>query len=129
MGYKSKEGKRTRRGKKRRVRSFSDVVEMLYSAASTKPKKRAPSRRAKIVKTKKSRKQKLTGGEKIKLPVSLGKNHYEYVCNCGPYISGFYNVKEIEKINDRKGTGTIGVFRRSAAEMRRFSTHRDPVCP
>ena len=124
MALSKKVKKRSRRGKRRRERSF---FEALYSAASTKPaKKKKPSRKAKKVSSSKGTPHDRRG-KKIAKPV--GYEHYEYVCNCGPYVTGFYNVKEVDKVNDRKGTGTIGVFRRSAAQMRKFSMHREPVCP
>jgi hypothetical protein len=126
LALSKKAKQRSRRGKRRRERSF---FEALFAAVSTKPAKKKPSRKAKVS-SEFTRGKKLAKQRRLKgVAKPVGYEHYEYVCNCGPYVTGFYNVKEVDKKNGVKGTGTIGVFRRSAAQMRKFSMHRESVCP
>lgn len=95
---------RTRSRKRGRVRTSFDLIASIYSAAAPKKKKKrkSPLRRS-----------------SSKNP--LGTKHEEFVCSCGPYVTGFYYVKNFD--------GRVGVFRRSAARMRQFALRKDPTCP
>lgn len=83
--------RRSRGSARRRL----DLVSWFYAAAAPKPKTR-----------------------KGKRPKKMHYRDYEVVCQCGPYIRGFYNVKNVG--------GKATMIRRSAAAMRKFALKRDP---
>lgn len=51
----------------------------------------------------------------------LGSRHFQRVAEIGPYVPGFYVVKNVD--------GKAIVYRRSAIEMRRFPGHLGYPCP
>jgi len=71
-----------------------------------KPLRRAPARRVKLLTTAKH---------------PLGSRHMERVAEIGPYVPGFYTVKN--------ESGKAIVYRRSAVEMRRYPAHLGYPCP
>jgi len=51
----------------------------------------------------------------------LGSRHFERVAEIGPYVPGFYVVRNVD--------GKAVVYRRSAVEMRRYPAHLGYPCP
>lgn len=100
-----------------KVRGLTGVraLDQLFMAAAPalapesrpfKPVRKAKAARVKLLTT-------------AKMP--LGSRHFERVAEIGPYVPGFYVVKNVD--------GRAVVYRRSAVEMRRYPAHLGYPCP
>lgn len=110
----SRQYKARRRSKKRSLTGIGPLDRLFMAAAPAlapesrpfKPVRKAKAARVKLLTTAKT---------------PLGSRHFERVAEIGPYVPGFYVVKNVD--------GRAVVYRRSAVEMRRYPAHLGYPCP
>jgi len=94
----------------RRARRRFDLASFLDALSTGRPSRRSKPKHSKSPKR-----------AKAKQKHQIGTRGYEKVADVGPYVPGFYNVRNVR--------GRAIVFRRSAALMRRFPSKSRAPCP